>query len=76
MNHMQLADILEHEHIDPNSYSIGPSTRGEQYCIEFLDGSWAVYYAERGLRTGIKNFDNEGDACQYLLTLLRRLQRD
>jgi len=44
----------------------GPG-EGECYVIQGDGSGWAVYYAERGLRSGERAFPAEADALHYLL---------
>jgi len=38
--------------------------------LEVAPGGWAVYYAERGLRTEERQFDTEDEACRFMLDRL------
>ncbi len=49
----------------PRVYSLKGGLPNEEYCIGFNNGSWEVYYSERGIKSGLKIFDNEEDACEY-----------
>lgn len=48
-------------------YSLDGGLPNEKLCLDYENGKWIVYYSERGIRTGIHYFDNEDDACDYLL---------
>jgi hypothetical protein len=39
----------------------------EKLCLDYENAKWIVYYSERGIRTGFQYFNNEDDACDYLL---------
>lgn len=54
-------DIVDFENEYPN----------ESYCIRQKNGQWEVYYSERGQKTGLKMFDLESDACEYLLEKIK-----
>jgi hypothetical protein len=58
---------LDAEGIDPDRYSLSASNAGEQLCLEKVGNEWAVYYAERGLRTNEHRFSSEDEACQDFL---------
>ena len=45
--------------------------RDEAYVLEDVGTEWAVYYAERGLRSHERRFTSEDDAARYLLDRLR-----
>ena len=34
-------------------------------------GRWSVYYSERGLETGLMEFETEAEACKCLLYLIK-----
>jgi hypothetical protein len=70
MNREALRAELEEKRVDPRSYSLDGEPVDEAYVLEPRPGSFAVFYAERGLRTGEKVFASEDEACRYLLTLL------
>jgi hypothetical protein len=57
--------------IDRMAYSLDGGLPGEKYCLEDRRSEWAVYYSERGLRTGERIFATEDAAARYLLGLLR-----
>lgn len=43
-------------------YSVG-SRKDESLCLLFNDGQWEVFYAEKGLETDKKCYDDISDAC-------------
>jgi len=70
MDRVQLRRELESSGVRQDSYSIDcPSN--EAYCLEQAGGQWVVYYYERGVESGKKTFSSEGDACDYLLGILK-----
>ena len=44
----------------------------ETYVLSITPGGWTVYYSERGLESGRRDFDTEDAACEHLLGLLGR----
>jgi len=72
MNTTELVERLNQLDVNPSSYSIGASSADEQYVIREEGGAWLVFYAERGLRSGLKQFASEDEACDYFLNLLER----
>ena len=56
----------------PNAVSFqnGALTAAEQYCIDFDNNVWEVYYFERGNKNDLKQFNDEQAACAYLLKIL------
>jgi hypothetical protein len=69
MNRQSLVDLLNAEHVRDDAYSLS-GDRGESMCLEPVAGGWAVYYSERGLRSGERLFETEDEACQFLASRL------
>lgn len=64
----ELEATLELIKADPHLCSLAGGSNGEQYLIrKEPDGTWAVFYYERGHRFQLRRFENENDACQYYL---------
>lgn len=63
----ELRSILINKGISRSYYSLEGGLPNEKLCLDCENGKWIVYYSERGIRTGIRYFDNENDACDYLL---------
>jgi hypothetical protein len=72
MNKSELSQILRQEGFRPDAYNLEGGFPDESYSLEESNGVWSVYYSERGLKTGKKDFSNESAACVYLLQLLRK----
>lgn len=71
----QMAARLTELGISEGSYSLyGTGRQAEGFCMDQLPlGRWVVYWAERGVRSSERIFDDEGEAC---IELFRRLQQD
>src|SRR4051812_35209693 len=68
VNRQELLETLERLDIDANAFSLGGGHPVEKYCLSpEARGQWSAYYSERGLRTGLKFFSSEDEACRYLL---------
>ena len=72
MNKNELARILRQEGFRPEAYDLEGGMQDERYCLGESHGVWSVYYSERGLQSGKKEFGSESEACEYLLQLLRK----
>ncbi len=72
MDKTELQSILVQEGISSESYDLNGGSPNEKYCLNRDGGKWSVYYSERGIRTGERTFDNESEACEYLLDMLRK----
>ena len=73
MNRVGLKRLLDQEGINPNRYALHGGLPAERYCLEGRDGSWSVYYSERGRKVEERSFNTEAEACEELL---RRLRKD
>ena len=73
MNKIQLNDYLANSGINKSAYSLSGGLPNERYVLSEEFGEWVVYYSERGQKRGEKRFSSESDACDYLLSLLARL---
>ncbi len=71
MNKTELAKMLESEGIRRDAYDLDGGCPDERYCLGYSGGVWSVYYSERGLQSGKREFAAEDDACEYLLKMLR-----
>lgn len=70
MNKDKLRSILINKGISQSYYSLEGGLPNEKLCLDYENGTWIVYYSEHGIRTGIQYFDNEDDACDYLLNAI------
>jgi hypothetical protein len=61
----ELKNRLISENIPEDMYSLDGGLPGERLCLGKTDSGWEVYYSERGLKTGRRQFDSEQDACEY-----------
>jgi len=71
VNRQELGETLHREGINSNTYALDGGHPSEKYVIDVRPGGWAVYYSERGLESGLQEFDTEDAACRYLLEQLR-----
>lgn len=71
---MKITDLkseLNKLHIPKDSYSID-CIEDESLCLILDGGLWCVFYSERGNRTEAEYFANENDACEALLTRIKK----
>ena len=71
MNKEEIVEHLTQLNIDPQSYCVGGSFAEEQYVIREEYSVWFVYYAERGLCSGVHRFTLEEEACSHFVGLLK-----
>jgi len=67
-----LKALLDAENVDPSAYSLEGGMPLEAYVLERRPSDWAVYYSERGIRSGEVTFETEDGACAHLLDLVLR----
>lgn len=53
--------------IPTHTYCLIGGLPNEAYTIEFACGRWWTYYSERGLRSGLREFASESEACETFL---------
>ncbi len=65
MNLPDLLSALDAAGVAKAAYAIDNDYANEAYVLT-KDGSlWAVYYSERGLKTGLRLFSDQEAACDY-----------
>ncbi len=73
MTRQELEKKLRSLGIHDDAYKLDGGLPNECYVLaKQTDGKWEVYYSERGLRSGSKEFDSESEACEELLEWLIR----
>lgn len=72
MNRQSLRELAKDERVRDDAYSLDGGLPFERYVLSVIEGGWAVYYSERGERTGLKTFETEDEACSHLFDLLVR----
>ena len=66
MNRTELRNELIRMDIREDAYEIDqPANESECYVLK--PSSWEVFYAERGAKMGLRIFQSEQEACEYLL---------
>ena len=71
MNRQALQEALVADGINSGAYSLNGEPKDDALCLRFEQGSWHVFYSERGLRIGMQAFQSESDACFHVLAQLR-----
>ena len=75
MTRKQFITAVQSMGIPSDSYHFDGMGSGECYCVEVEGTNWISYYSERGQRQGIRRFNSEDDANDYLLATLRKVFR-
>ena len=72
MNVRQLEKVLDNLGIPKNYYSINGHLIADTYILNQAYSKWEYfYYDEKGNQEGYKSFNNENEACEYLLEKLK-----
>lgn len=72
MTIIELESELEKLGVPSDLYSIMiGGLPNEKLCIVRED-KWKVYYSERGSKNGLKIFETETEACEYLFRKMKR----
>ena len=71
MNKSEFVEAAARERIDSRAYSLDGGLVDNALCVDTsVDGSWVVYFSERGSRWDERSFDTEFDALEYMLAKL------
>jgi hypothetical protein len=70
MNVEALHRALRTEGILESAYCLEGGLPCEEYVLAQETSGWAVYYGERGDKTGYRHFDGESDACDYFFATI------
>ena len=72
MTKAELAVKLAKSGVPDAAYSLSGGLPNEAYCLEHSAGKWYFYYSERGLKSGLKVFGSEQEACDYFFVTIKR----
>lgn len=72
MNIAQLIKELDKLSIPQKYYSINGYLKSDTYILNQVYNKWEYFYFdEKGNKEGYRSFDDENEACQYLLEKLK-----
>ncbi|PLR77050.1 hypothetical protein CU633_12610 [Bacillus sp. V3-13] len=66
----ELEQKLLSNNIPKDLYSLRGGYPNEAFCINKESQIWEVYYSERGIKSNLKTFNSEEDACNYFYNWL------
>lgn len=72
MTRERLQGFLDQRGFDTDSYRLHGGHASEAYVMDHRGVQWVVFYAERGIESGVKTFATEDLACRHLADLLWR----
>ena len=71
MNIEQMVKKLNEIGVPKHYYSINENLSSDTHVLNHIYGKWEYfYYDEKGNQNDYKIFENENDACMYLLGIL------
>jgi hypothetical protein len=74
MNTHQLEQRLLAEGCSPNNFSIRSRGDGNLYCLDESNGTWTVFYTERGLDADpFFASTSEEKACEFFYDLIKKM---
>lgn len=75
MNKDDLEKKLREKGIPQDAYMLSRGFPNEKFCFSNEGNTWEVYYSERGMKTNLKKFNTEEDACEYFYNQLLKVFR-
>ncbi len=67
MNKIELHNLLNEAGVPDELYNLNGDGRvDERFCLTPKGDQWQVYFLERGIKTTVKTFCTESEACQYI----------
>lgn len=71
MNLEELQKKLSQLNIRKDAYSLTGGLPNESYVIsQVSENKWEAYYSERGIKSNMRTFEDEEDACNYFFKLI------
>lgn len=64
MKRNELKQVLDQKQLN-NFFSLEGGLPNELYCLGENGNIWEVYYSERGIKSNLRTFQTEDDACNY-----------
>jgi hypothetical protein len=74
LNKNELEQRLVNSNVPKDQYCLTGGLPNEAYCLNNEGDEWEVYYSERGVKSQLKTFESEDDACDYFYRLLLEMQ--
>lgn len=71
LNHI-LVEILEALGIRSDAYDLKSELPNDSYCLFENNSKYQVYYSEKGMKTNLREYDNEFEAGIHFISLLAK----
>lgn len=65
MKRDELFNLLVNSNVPNDLYNLNGGLPNEAFCLNKEDSVWEVYYSERGVKSQLKRFESEEEACEY-----------
>ncbi|MGW6300808.1 hypothetical protein [Peribacillus butanolivorans] len=69
----ELQQLLINANVPKDLYNLNGGLPNEAFCLNKEDNIWEVYYSERGVKSQLKKFDSEDEACDYFYKTILEL---
>lgn len=69
----ELHKLLLTSNTPTDLYSLNGGLPNESFCLNKEDDVWEVYYSERGVKSQLKRFESEEEACEYFYKIIIEL---
>jgi hypothetical protein len=66
----ELQQSLISAKVPKDLYNLNGGLPNEAFCLNKEGDIWEVYYSERGVKSQVKLFQNEDEACNYLYSTI------
>ncbi|MBT2647092.1 hypothetical protein J7E52_10225 [Bacillus sp. ISL-34] len=73
MKKEELQQMLINANVPKDLYNLNGGLPNESFCLNKEDNIWEVYYSERGVKSQLKKFDSEDEACDYFYKTILEL---
>ncbi|MFJ7511184.1 hypothetical protein ACIQW7_17170 [Peribacillus simplex] len=73
MKKEELQQMLINANVPKDLYNLNGGLPNEAFCLNKEDNIWEVYYSERGVKSQLKKFDSEDEACDYFYKTILEL---
>ena len=70
MNKEELLQALQNAAIREDAFDLNGGHLSETYTLSESYGRWFVYYSEKGVESGKKEFATQAQACEHLFKVL------
>lgn len=75
MTILELEEKLNQLGVPKELYSIMVGGLPNERLCMVKASYWQVYYSEKGLKTGLREFQTESEACEYFLEKMKRYMK-